>query len=242
MIKNKINYFVLLVFLFFNLKGIAQTDNNPVDDKGKKHGVWKGFYEESGRPRYEGTFEHGREIGVFNFFDDTKAQSVIATRTFNSNDNSCYTIFYDQKKNIVSEGKEVNKLREGPWKYYHKASKVIMILENYKNGKLDGTRTVYYPSGKVVDETIYKKGLKEGVYKKYSETGIVMENSFFKNGEYDGEAVYKDPNDFVVVKGMFKNGKKVGMWQFFINGKLNSEENMDKPKKPQLKRERVKTN
>lgn len=242
MIKNKINYFVLLVFLFFNLKGIAQTDNNPVDDKGKKHGVWKGFYEESGRPRYEGTFEHGREIGVFNFFDDTKAQSVIATRTFNSNDNSCYTIFYDQKKNIVSEGKEVNKLREGPWKYYHKASKVIMILENYKNGKLDGTRTVYYPSGKVVDETIYKKGLKEGVYKKYSETGIVMENSFFKNGEYDGEAVYKDPNDFVVAKGMFKNGKKVGMWQFFINGKLNSEENMDKPKKPQLKRERVKTN
>ena len=242
MIKNKINYFVLLVFLFFNLKGIAQTDNNPVDDKGKKHGVWKGFYEESGRPRYEGTFDHGKEIGVFNFFDDTKAQSVIATRTFNSNDNSCYTIFYDQKKNIVSEGKEVNKLREGPWKYYHKASKVIMILENYKNGKLDGTRTVYYPSGKVVDETIYKKGLKEGVYKKYSETGIVMENSFFKNGEYDGEAVYKDPNNFVVAKGMFKNGKKVGMWQFFINGKLNSEENMDKPKKPQLKRERVKTN
>ena len=68
----------------------------------------------------------------------------------------------------------------------------------------------------------------------------VLENSFFKNGEYEGEAVYKDPNDLVVAKGKFKNGKKVGKWQFFINGKLESEENMDKPKKPQLKKDKVK--
>jgi antitoxin component YwqK of YwqJK toxin-antitoxin module len=218
----------------------SQTDFNPLDDKGKKHGVWKGFYEESGRPRYEGTFEHGKEVGVFKFFDDTKAKSVIATRTFNVKDNSCYTIFYNQNKNVVSEGMEINKLREGPWKYYHKDSKSIMTLENYKNGKLEGIRTVYYPSGKIVDETIYKKGLKEGIYKKYSEAGIVLESSFFKNGEYEGEAVYKDPNDLIIAKGMFKNGLKVGMWQFFINGKLTSEENMNKPKKPMLKSDKVK--
>lgn len=218
----------------------SQTDSNPVDQNGKKHGVWKGFYEESGRPRYEGTFEHGKEVGIFNFFDDTKAKTIIATRTFNVKDNSCYTIFYDQKKNIVSEGKEINRLREGQWKYYHKESKVIMTLENYKKGKLEGVRTVYYPSGKIADETIYKNGLKEGVYKKYSEKGIVLENSFFKKNEYDGLAIYKDPNDMVVAKGKFKDGKKVGMWQFFINGKLTSEENMDKPKKPMLKTDKVK--
>lgn len=218
----------------------SQTDSNPVDQNGKKHGVWKGFYEESGRPRYEGTFEHGKEVGIFNFFDDTKAKTIIATRTFNAKDNSCYTIFYDQKKNIVSEGKEINRLREGQWKYYHKESKVIMTLENYKKGKLEGVRTVYYPSGKIADETIYKNGLKEGVYKKYSEKGIVLENSFFKKNEYDGLAIYKDPNDMVVAKGKFKDGKKVGMWQFFINGKLTSEENMDKPKKPMLKKDKVK--
>jgi antitoxin component YwqK of YwqJK toxin-antitoxin module len=234
--------FRCLVFLLCSQVVFSQVDNNPVDDKGKKHGVWKGVYEESGRPRFEGTFEHGKEIGVFNFFDDTKAQTIIATRTFNPNNNSCYTIFYDQKKNVVSEGKEINKLREGPWKYYHKASKEIMTLEHYKNGKLDGTKTVYYPSGKIVEEVVYKNGLKEGPYKKYSETGIIMEKSFFKNGEYDGEAIYKDPNDLVVAKGIFKKGKKIGMWQFFVNGKMTSEENMDKPKKPQLKSDRVKTN
>lgn len=230
---------VLVLFLCCQVV-FSQVDNNPVDDKGKKHGVWKGFYEESGRQRYEGTFEHGKEVGVFNFFDDTAAKSVIATRTFNQSDNSCYTIFYDQKKNIVSEGKEINKLREGEWKYYHKASKTIMTLENYKKGKLEGTLTVYYPSGKIVDETIYKNGLKEGAYKKYSEAGIVLENSFFKNGEYEGEAVCKDPKGLVVTKGKFKNGKKVGKWQFFEAGKFVREEDMNNPKKPQLKRDTVK--
>jgi antitoxin component YwqK of YwqJK toxin-antitoxin module len=226
---------------FFCFQAIfSQTVSNPVDDKGKKHGVWKGFYEESGRQRYEGTFEHGKEVGVFNFFDDTRAKSIIAIRTFSPKDNSCYTVFYDQNKNVVSEGKEINKLREGPWKYFHKASKAVMTLENYKNGKLEGTRTVYYLSGKIVDETIYKNGVKNGVYKKYSETGIVLENSFFKNGEYEGEAIYKDPNDLVIAKGIFKNGQKVGKWQFYVNGKLTSEENMDKPRKPLLKKDKVK--
>ncbi|PWA07103.1 toxin-antitoxin system YwqK family antitoxin [Flavobacterium laiguense] len=230
---------ILMVFLCCQTV-FSQTDFNALDDKGRKHGVWKGVYEGSGRPRYEGTFEHGVEIGIFNFFDDTKAKSIIATRAFNPKENSCYTIFYDQNKNVVSEGKEINRLHEGQWKYYHKASKAIMTLENYKKGKLGGTRTVYYPSGKVVDEVIYKNGLKEGVYKKYSENGIVLENSFFKNGEYDGEAIYKDPNGLVVAKGKFKNGKKVGKWQFFVNDKLSSEEDMDKPKKPMLKRDKVK--
>lgn len=232
--------FRFLTFLLCCQVVFSQTNSNPVDGDGKKHGVWKGFYEGSGNPRYEGTFEHGKEVGVFNFFDDTKAKSIIATRTFSVKDNSCYTVFYDQNKNVVSEGKEISKLREGEWKYYHKASKVIMTLENYKNGKLEGTRTVYYPSGKIVDETNYKYGLKDGPYKKYSEKGIVLENAFFKNDQYEGEAVYKDPNDLVVAKGKFKYGKKVGKWQFFINGKLVNEENMDKQKKLQLKKDNVK--
>jgi antitoxin component YwqK of YwqJK toxin-antitoxin module len=230
---------VFLAFLFFQTV-FSQSVSNPVDDKGRKDGVWKGYYEESGRQRYEGTFEHGKEVGVFNYFDDTKAKSIIATRTFNAKDNSCFTIFYDQNKNVVSEGKEINKLREGPWKYYHKASKSVMTLEIYKNGKLEGTRTVYYPNNKIVDETIYKNGLKEGIYKKYSEKGIVLEESFFKKGDYDGLAVYKDPNDLVIAKGLFKDGKKIGKWQFYSEGKLTREEDMDKPKKPMFKADKVK--
>ena len=225
----KICYFIFLIFFGINSQG--QTEFNKLDDKGNKNGLWKGFYEESKRPRYEGTFNHGKEVGVFTYFDDTKTQSIIATREFSKTDNSAYTIFYDQKKNIVSEGKVIGKIHEGPWKYYHENSKVIMTLENYKNGNLEGLRCVYYPSGKIAEETNYKNNIKDGFYKKYAEKGILLEDSNYKNGEFHGPAVYKDPEGNIVAKGIYKEGKKVGIWQFFINGKFDHEENMSVHKK-----------
>jgi antitoxin component YwqK of YwqJK toxin-antitoxin module len=212
----------ILFFLFTMLFSVlhAQTETNKLDAKGLKHGVWKGLYEESKRPRYQGTFEHGKEIGMFQFFDDTQKGDVIATREFNPKDNSAYTIFYDQNKNKVSEGKVVNKVFEGLWKYYHYASPAVMTTENYKNGKLDGLRTVYFPNGKIAEQINYVNNLKEGAYKKYTETGIVIEESFFKNNEYDGLAIFRDVNGNVVSKGLFAKGLKIGIWEVVENGKL----------------------
>lgn len=220
----------LLLFLFCTTL-MAQTGINQFDSEQKKDGVWKGVYPESKRPRYEGTFSHGKEVGEFKFFDDTKAGTIIATRTFNPNDNTAYTVFYDQNKNKVSEGKVVNKMFEGEWKYYHKASKTIMTIEHYKNGKLEGLRSVFFPSGKIAEETYYKAGLKNGSSKKYSEKGFVLEEAAFKNDQYDGEAVFRDVDGNIVSKGKFTNGKKTGIWQFFENGKLISEENVNPSKK-----------
>ena len=223
---------IIFLFFFNTLFSLAQTDFNKLDNNGKKHGVWKGLYPESKRVRYEGTFEHGKEVGVFNYYDDTKAQSIIATREFTAKDNTVYTIFYDQRKNKVSEGKQVNKLFEGQWKFYHQNSKEVMTIENYKNGKLEGLRTVFYPSTKIAEETNYSNGKKNGLYKKYSEKdAVVLEESNYKNGEYDGLAIYRDPLGNIVAQGKYVNGKKKGIWQFYENGKLVSEENMSKVKK-----------
>jgi hypothetical protein len=85
-----------LVFGFLLLASIslfAQTDHNKLDEKGKKHGLWKGVYEDTKNPKYEGTFEHGKEVGVFTFFDNTKTKIVLATREFNPTDNSALTFF-----------------------------------------------------------------------------------------------------------------------------------------------------
>ncbi|MGO4906430.1 toxin-antitoxin system YwqK family antitoxin [Flavobacterium sp. W20_MBD1_R3] len=227
--KYEISFFVFLIFMLFSQNCLSQTESNKVDEKGKKHGVWKGLYEASKRPRYEGTFEHGKEIGIFYFYDDTKAKSLLATREFNSKDNVAYTIFYDQKGNRVSEGKVINKLFEGQWKYYHQASKLIMTTENYGKGKLEGLRTVFYLNGKIAEEINYKNNLKSGFYKKYTENGILLEESAFKDGDYVGIAIFRDSKGNIVSKGQFVNGKKAGIWQFFENGKITKEVNMSFP-------------
>jgi antitoxin component YwqK of YwqJK toxin-antitoxin module len=224
------NVFVLFIFLV-SLNSFSQNDYNKLNSNGQKQGVWKGFYSDSKRLRYEGTFENGKEVGLFNFYDDTKTQSVIATRNFNITDNSAYTIFYDQKKNVVSEGKVVNKLYEGEWKYYHEASKVVMTQEFYKNGKLNGSKKIYFPSGKIAEEANYVNNIREGKYKKYTEDGIALEESNYKKGEFDGIAIFKDPIGNVVAKGIFKEGKKVGIWEFFENGKKVSQDDFSKPRK-----------
>jgi len=217
---------IFILFLLCSTLTFAQ-EFNKLDENGKKHGVWKGVYEESKRPRYEGTFEHGKEVGIFKFFDDTKAGTVIATRDFSANDNSCYTIFYNQKNNKVSEGRVVNKQFEGEWKYYHEDSPIIMTLEFYVNGKLNGVRKVYYRSGKIAEETTYRNGIKEGTYKSYAENDVVMEESNYKNGQLDGAAIYRDATNNVTGQGSYKNGKKVGVWKVLQKGKLK-EVNMNK--------------
>ena len=224
---------VFLISLLFSVLH-AQTEPNKLDAKGLKHGIWKGVYEESKRPRYLGTFEHGKEVGVFQFFDDTQKGDVIATREFNSKDNSAYTVFYDQNRNKVSEGKVVNKLFEGEWKYYHYASPAVMTTENYKNGKLEGLRTVYFLSGKVAEQINYVNNLKQGAYKKYTENGIVLEESFFKNNEYDGVSIFRNDSGIVVSKGMFAKGLKIGTWDVLENGKLVKKSSSDLSQKSKI--------
>jgi antitoxin component YwqK of YwqJK toxin-antitoxin module len=209
----------ILIFLLISSVSFAQ-EFNKLDENGLKQGLWKGIYEESKRPRYEGVFDHGKEVGTFKFFDDTKARTVIATREFNAKDNSCYTIFYNQKNNKVSEGKVVNKKFEGEWKYYHEDSPTIMTLENYVDGKLNGIRKVFYQSGKIAEETIYKSGIKEGPYKRYTENGVIMEETIYKNGDYDGKAIFRESDGQLAGQGLYKNGKKVGMWKILEKGKL----------------------
>jgi antitoxin component YwqK of YwqJK toxin-antitoxin module len=224
----------IFLFLLSGVVALAQ-DYNKLDENGRKHGLWKGFYEESKRLRYEGTFEHGKEVGLFKFFDDTKAATVIATREFNANDNSCYTIFFNQKSNKVSEGKVVNKQFEGEWKYYHENSPQVMTLEYYTNGKLNGVRKVFYKSGVIAEETTYKDGVKEGLYKSYAENGIVLEESNFKNGLNDGMATYRTATNELSSQGVYKNGKKVGIWKILEKGKLK-DVNMDKQRRKFQKR------
>ncbi|WP_245945943.1 toxin-antitoxin system YwqK family antitoxin [Flavobacterium magnum] len=209
-----------LLILFIGFSALAQTNINQTDANGKKHGLWKGTYDESKRPRYEGTFEHGIETGTFKYFDDTKDGKVIATRTFSENGKVAYTTLYDRKGFVVSEGKTVGKLNEGEWKYYQEESKDLMTQEFYTNGKLNGVRKVFFPGGIIAEETTYKDGVRNGSYKKYTEKGAVLEESNFKNGGYDGMAIFRDGGGAIISKGPFVNGQKKGTWEFYKDGKL----------------------
>ena len=212
---------ILLFLLSFSV--YAQDYVNKFDAKGNRHGLWKGTHKETNRPRYEGVFNHGKEIGVFKYFDDTNAGAIIATRDFSKGDGSCYAIFYDQKGNKVSEGKLLNKIPDGIWKYYHLESKTIMTIESYKNGKLDGTKKIFYNNSMLAEETNYSLGIKNGAAKTFAENGKPLDEHSYKNGQYQGLASYYDGNGNKMYEGNYANGKRVGLWKFFEQNKVIKE-------------------
>jgi antitoxin component YwqK of YwqJK toxin-antitoxin module len=71
----------------------------------------------------------------------------------------------------------IDKLFTGEWKYYHQV-KIVMTLENYKNGKLEGLRSVYYPSGKIAEEISYLNNIKNGLYKSFLRMELYLNNQF----------------------------------------------------------------
>lgn len=234
-LKN-IVFFLLLSqsFLF------AQENFNQLDDKGQKHGFWKGYYEDTKNLKYEGTFDHGKEVGQFTFYDNIKSKKIVATRDFSLKDDSCYTIMYNGKYK-VSEGKMIDKIHEGEWRFYHLRSDTLMTVENYKKGKLHGIKKVFYNTGLLAELTTYDNGIKDGPYQKVAENGVVMEESTFKNGEYDGPVIFREAAGDRYTKGQYKKGKSTGKWYFYQNGKLYKTENRSEHKRARPQNKNLKT-
>lgn len=227
---------VLISSLLISTVSFAQNSNQ-MDAAGKRHGLWKGTYEKSKRARYDGTFDHGKETGTFKFYEDNKTSTLAATRVFAA-DGSCVTTFFDEKGKKMSEGKEVNKLREGEWKFYDAKTEKLLSAEPYVNGKINGIRKVYFANGAVAEEAAYANGVKQGAYKQYTEKGIVLEESTYKNDKMDGPATFRNAHGEVVSKGQFANNIKTGKWEFFEKGKKVREEDMTNKKVQLARKER----
>lgn len=219
-----------LLFLITLHIGLHAQDINKIDTEGKRHGQWKGVYEGSKKPRYEGTFDHGKETGTFKFFADDEKSTLMATRIFDAN-GSCYTTFLDTEGNKVSEGREVNHLQEGEWKYYHHKSKAVMSTERYIKGKLTGIRKVFFKNGIIAEEITYVNGVKDGIYKKYNEKGKILEEALYSKNNYNGQATYRDVSGTIVSQGVYTDGLKTGIWKYFKNGAVVKQVNMSAERK-----------
>lgn len=230
MIKQNVFFIVLLTFSFFNAS--SQITYNQVDANGKRHGKWKKMFQDTKQIRYEGQFEHGKEVGLFKFYKLVHQKSVLsATKQFNSDNGLAEVIFLASNGRVISKGVMDGKKYVGKWLYYHNNSDVVMTEEHYNdNGKLEGSKIIYFNNGQVAEKLQFIKGKEDGNAKNYSEKGVLLKDYNYKNGELNGP--YKDYNKVgdLIVDGQFKEGKKHGRWKFYENGKLIKEKNFSDPK------------
>lgn len=223
---------ILILFVLFSLVTSAQ-DINQFDNSGERHGIWKKNFENTQQVRYEGQFENGKETGLFKYYQLIGKNSMLAATKYFEDDGSAIVKFLSIAGKTISEGKMVGKLYVGQWTYYHKNSDAVMTIEHYtEQGHLHGQRIVYYVTQQKAEEVNYVDGKREGEEKHYALDGNLAKVYNYENDELHGEAKHFDGNNNLVIEGKYKRHKKVGVWKYYVNGKLVKEKNWDyKPKR-----------
>lgn len=215
--------FFITLFLSTSLM-FSQKEINQFDEAGKRHGVWKKYYDETDQLRYEGTFEHGKEVGEFKFYCEDCKDKPNAILRYNKRDHIADVQYLDKKGKVISEGKMENQKRIGKWKYYHPNSDLLMSEENYSNGILDGMTITYYPNGRKTEEIEYKNGAQNGIHNYYSEEGILIKKLKYEDDQLHGPAFYYDAQGQLTIEGFYKHGKKDKTWKYYENGEVVLEE------------------
>ena len=223
MIKQNIILFLFLTLTLTSM--VAQDHINQLDTDGKRHGTWRKDFDGTTQPKYEGVFEHGKEIGLFKFYKlDGKESVLSATREFQPDSDHIDVKFYSSKGKLISEGKMIGKSFVGKWLYYHNKTNGVMIDEHYNNkGRLEGERLVYYPKGQLAEQAYYVDGKQEGNSKVFAENGTVIKDFSYKNDMLEGISKYYDAAGQLLAEGAYRNDQKHGMWKYYENGVLTEE-------------------
>jgi antitoxin component YwqK of YwqJK toxin-antitoxin module len=186
---------------------------NRVDDKGRKQGSWIKKLPQSNIVDYTGQFIDDKPVGTFiYYFTSGKKKAEINYRS----NNSSYTIMYHENETILAQGKFVNQQKDSTWIIYTKSGKVS-IIENYKNGILQGERYVYYPLGnsetkkdQITQKQTYRNGKLHGKQVDYFENGKIWRESIYDNGIKSGEEITYSPYGNIELKDYYFNGVKNG--------------------------------
>ena len=221
----KQNFIFFLFLTVFLTAAQAQVTVNQFDEKGERHGLWKKNFDNTNQTRYEGTFEHGKEVGLFKFYKLDGNKSVLsATREFSPDSDDILVKFYSSKGKLISEGHMKNKLFVGKWVYYHNKSKAIMTTELYNDqGQLHGEKVVYYDNGQMAEQSNYVNGKLEGHSKIFSEKGIMIKEFSYSNDMLNGMSKYYNGDGQLLAEGAYRNDKKHGIWKYYTNGVLAEE-------------------
>lgn len=231
--------YLFLFLLFSTSSWVFAQEINQFDANGKRHGIWKKYYEGTKVLRYQGEFSHGKEIDTFKFYKNVDSLAILsAIRVFNQNDDYAQVKFYTSKGKLMSEGKMLGKSYVGEWLFYHRKSDKVMTRENYnQQGKLDGELRVYYTNGNVAEVKNYKDGKQHGKTSLYTEKNELISEYTYVNDKLHGEAKIYDPKGNIVAEGIYRNNKRHGIWKFYENGKLKEEKDFTpKSKNPYKKK------
>lgn len=193
--------------------------------EGKKHGVWKTFWDNE-KVKTEENYFYGLREGYFKEFD---------------RDGNLLSIKKYENDYIVEDAPELANY-EVRTDYYKNGK--IRIVQSYKDNIPQGIRKEYSPEGQIVKSYIFRnglivgegivddKGLRQGVWKEFYESGEKEADGEYLNGKKTGSWKYYYRNGKLEQAGSYNaNGRPDGKWKWYYeSGNLRKEDNYSKGK------------
>ena len=208
----------VITALCFHINLYSQL--NQVDKTGKKQGKWMKYFANSEDVRYMGQFKDDKPVGQFTYYFPSGAVRSIITHDAKSS--RVEAIFYYEDKTLAETGIYQGEKKDSVWVHYTPYGE-LSFKETYKDGELNGEKTIYYKSEVSNDPSIllilrkanYKNGRLEGPFIEYFPDGVVKAKGQYKEGSLDGVVTRYNPNGTEMMLERWKNRGKHGWWITF---------------------------
>jgi antitoxin component YwqK of YwqJK toxin-antitoxin module len=106
---------------------------------------------------------------------------------------------------------ESGKNYTGIYKEYDSENKLVSAT-SIKDGLLNDSTIIYYPSGTKKEVRAYRDGKKHGIWTTWNEAGLKTAEASFKNGKKDGFWYVWDDQGVKRYEMYYENGEKKGVW------------------------------
>lgn len=184
--KTLLSQLFLLFILIGSTAGYAQ---NLKDENGKKHGKWVVKGKDRPKSGYgsdviieEGTYEHGRKIGVWIKYNKDGKTIKLKGNYVNNRPKGNYTRYFTNGK-IKETGTFGDEAHSGSLTRYHSNGKIAYQASFDADGKETGTVKHFFENGNLEAEYGLKKGKVDGIYTQYNEDGSVKLSMKFSAGK-----------------------------------------------------------
>ena len=138
--------------------------------------------------------------------------------TFDENDNLILTMKYKNKKMVIEQEIEGDKVKmityfdnlntmNGKMEAY--VNDILVSTMQIKNFLPEGESKIFYPSGKILTVTNVKNGTMDGPIKVFYENGKIRMIGHFKDGKKDGEFIEYEEDGSIIDKALYKNDEMV---------------------------------
>ena len=110
--------------------------------------------------------------------------------------------YYDSGA-LKEEGKKSGLVKIGPWTYWRENGEKY-LMENYVDGKKDGSQITWHDNGELSTRHEYEKGLKNGIFVAWYDNGNKKQTGTFINDLKNGTMSYWYDNGQIWMQENYK--------------------------------------